>query len=157
LLQISVPGWDNLHLAHLVLDVNGTLAHDGVLLPGVAERIERLRQDLTVHLLSADTHGRLDEVGQQLGLTGIRLRPGEPEPEQKAAYVRQLGPAAVVAIGNGANDVDMLREAVLGIVVLGSEGTAVEAFLVADVLAASIGDALDLLTNPKRLIATLRR
>src|SRR5205823_98586 len=132
-------------------------AGDGALLPGVADRIARLRSDLTVHLVSADTHGRLDEIGQQLGLTAIHLRPGEPEPEQKAAYIRQLGTASVVAIGNGANDVDMLREAVLGIVVLGPEGTAVEAFLVADVLSASISDALDLLTNPKRLIATLRR
>lgn len=157
MIEISLPGWTSLQLAHLVLDVNGTLARDGALLPGVAERIGRLRQDLTVHLLSADTHGRLDEIGEQLGLDGVRLRPDAPEPEQKGAYVRQLGVASVVAIGNGANDVDMLREAALGVVVLGPEGTAVEALLVADVATSSIGDALDLLAYPKRLVATLRR
>jgi hypothetical protein len=39
---------------------------------------------------------------------------------------------------------------------LGPEGLAVSALLHADVLVASIDDALDLLLNPKRLLATLR-
>jgi soluble P-type ATPase len=60
-------------------------------------------------------------------------------------------------VGNGANDVDMLAEAALGIAVLGSEGLAVPALIAADVLAASIDEALELLLNPKRLVATLRR
>jgi soluble P-type ATPase len=51
----------------------------------------------------------------------------------------------------------MLEEAALGIAVLGPEGLAVPALLAADVLVASIEDALDLLLNPRRLIATLRR
>jgi len=62
-----------------------------------------------------------------------------------------------VAIGNGANDVAMLSEAAHGIAGLGPEGLAVSALLAADVLVASIDDALELLLNPKRLIATLRR
>jgi soluble P-type ATPase len=156
-IELAVPGWRELRLEHLVLDVNGTLALDGFLLPGVAERLAALRGALTIHLLSADTHGRLDEAARELGVTGTRLRRDEPEPSQKAAHLRRLGPASVVAIGNGHNDVEMLREAALGIAVLGPEGTAVEAVISAHVLAASILDALDLLLFPKRLIATLRR
>lgn len=157
MLHVSVPGWRNLHLGHLVLDVNGTLARDGLLLPGVVDRLAALRSTLDVRLLTADTHGRLDEIARDLGVPGTRLRAGEPEAAQKGEYVRQLGPATVVAIGNGANDVAMLREAALSIVVLGPEGLAIDAVWVAHLLVASIGDALDLLLNPKRLVATLRR
>jgi soluble P-type ATPase len=70
--------------------------------------------------------------------------------------VRALGPSGVTAIGNGANDVGMLREAELGIAVLGHEGLAREAAEAADVLVASVHGALDLLLRPKRLLATLR-
>jgi P-type E1-E2 ATPase len=108
-------------------------------------------------LLSADTFGRLDAIGAELGVAATRLRPSEPEAAQKAAVVRALGSVAVVAVGNGANDAAMLREAALGIAVLGPEGLAAEALAAAGLLAASIDDALDLLLHPRRLVATLRR
>jgi P-type E1-E2 ATPase len=156
-LAVRIPRRGDVELDHLVLDVNGTLAGDGKLLPGVTERLDRIRDVLAIHLLSADTHGRLDEIARELAIPGIRLLPSEPEPEQKAAFVRRLNRARVVAIGNGANDVAMLAEAAIGIVVLGPEGLAVDALQAADVLVGSIADALDLLLYPQRLIATLRR
>jgi len=157
MLTLDVPGCGVWGLEHLVLDVNGTLALDGALLPGVAERLGRLGAALTVHLLTADTHGRQREIDAALGLTGVRLVSGVPEDEQKAVYVRELGTGHVVAIGNGANDALMLREAALGIAVLGGEGLAGVALREADVLAENITVALDLLLFPRRLIATLRR
>ena len=60
-------------------------------------------------------------------------------------------------MGNGANDVSMLRECALGICVLGREGVAAEAMMASDVVTPDINAALDLLLNPKRLIASLRR
>ncbi|MBV9327442.1 MAG: hypothetical protein JO020_15490 [Chloroflexi bacterium] len=51
----------------------------------------------------------------------------------------------------------MLREAALGIAIVGPEGLAAGALAAADVVVPSISDALGLLRNPKRLIATLRR
>jgi len=157
MLELSIPRRGDYRLSYLVLDVNGTLSRDGVVLPGVAERLDQLRGVLDVHLLSSDTYGRLDDTARELRVPATRLRPAEPEPEQKAAYVRQLDPATVVAIGNGANDVRMLGEAAIGIVVLGPEGAAVAALNAADVVVGSIADALDLLLYPKRLIATMRR
>ena len=61
MIEIDVPGWRRLQLANLVLDLNGTLAVDGHLLP-VHASVGELRQRLNVCLLSADTHGTLDEV-----------------------------------------------------------------------------------------------
>ncbi len=63
----------------------------------------------------------------------------------------------MAAVGNGANDVEMLREAELGIAVLGYEGLAKGAADAADILVTSVHDALDLLLRPTRLLATLRR
>jgi soluble P-type ATPase len=62
-----------------------------------------------------------------------------------------------VALGQGANDAGMLREAVIGICLLSAEGLAVEALMAADVLAVDILAALTLLENPMRLVASLRR
>jgi len=63
----------------------------------------------------------------------------------------------VIALGQGANDVAMLHDAALGICVLVAEGTAVEALMAADVVAPNVLDALALLYQPLRLVATLRR
>ncbi|MBE0447689.1 MAG: HAD hydrolase family protein, partial [Actinobacteria bacterium] len=62
-----------------------------------------------------------------------------------------------IAIGNGSNDVEMLKKAKLGIAVIGREGCACDALKAADIVMNSSADALDLLINSNRLIATLRR
>ncbi len=49
-----------IELQHAVFDVNGTLAVDGVLLPGVVDKLERLAGLLSITLLTAGTHGNLD-------------------------------------------------------------------------------------------------
>jgi len=51
----------------------------------------------------------------------------------------------------------MLQAAGLSIAILGPEGLAFDALKNADVVVASILDALDLLLRPDRLRATLRR
>ena len=50
----------------------------------------------------------------------------------------------------------MLRLAAIGIAILAGEGAAVGALHAADVLALGPVDAIDLVLNPKRLVATLR-
>ena len=154
MIEIEVPGWRNLRLEHAVFDVNGTLARDGELLPGVAERLAELQGQVRVHLLTADTHGRQAAIDAALGLRAAIIQGGA---EDKLHYVQALDSPQVAAIGNGANDGLMLSAAGLGIAVLGPEGLASPALQAADVLVASITDALDLLLRPRRLVATLRR
>jgi P-type E1-E2 ATPase len=159
MIEIDVPGYKTFRLQHLVLDVNGTLALDGALLPGVAERLVALKGELEIHLITADTHGRQKEIDRQLGLVAVILPPPSPagsQREAKGAFVQQLGPEGVVAIGNGNNDAGMIEAAALGVAVLGPEGLATRALRAADVVCASINDALDLLLCPDRLRATLR-
>lgn len=155
MIAVTIPGRGPLRLDYLVLDVNGTLTVDGALLPGVAERIARLREVVEVALLTADTRGRLAAVERALGVPGTRLAAGDGA-AQKRAYVERLEAAHVAAIGNGVNDVGMLEAAALGIAVVGPEGVAGAALRAADVVCLSIADALDLLLDPVRLVATLR-
>jgi P-type E1-E2 ATPase len=156
MIQFNVPGLGDYQLEHLVMDVNGTLAVDGQLIEGVAEKVASLQGLLKIHLLTADTHGKQYLIDQQLGLAAVRIRPGG-EALQKAEYVRGLGRATVAAIGQGANDAGMLSEAKLGICVLSSEGVAREALLACHLLAPSILLALELLEKPARISASLRR
>ena len=50
----------------------------------------------------------------------------------------------------------MVKEAALGIAVVGREGIATETLIAADIVCDNVLDALELLLNPKRIIATLR-
>ena len=156
MIELDIPGRGVLRLQHLVTDVNGTLAVDGQLIEGVAKSLLGLRDRLQIHLLTADTHGRQESLDRQLGLQAVRIQAGGESPA-KAAFVRALGADQVIALGQGANDVAMLHDAALGICVLGAEGTAVEALMAADVVAPNVLDALALLYQPLRLVATLRR
>ena len=156
MIELHIPGRGILQLEHLVCDVNGTLAEDGNLIMGLSRSLLRLSDRLTLHLLTADTHGRQREIDRALNIKAIRIT-GEDESAQKSAYVRSLGADRVIAIGQGANDAGMLKEAALGICVLSHEGLAVSALTAADIVVADIHAALELLEKPVRIVATLRR
>jgi P-type E1-E2 ATPase len=156
MVKFAIPGRGSYELEHLVMDVNGTLAVDGQLMDGVAGKIASLRDKLTIHLLTADTHGKQAAIDQQLGLTAVRIMPGG-ESLQKAEYVRRLGSEKVAAIGQGANDAQMLEAAHLGICVMSVEGVAKETLFAADLIAPDILSALDLFEKPLRIVASLRR
>ncbi len=143
-------------MEHLVSDVNGTLAVDGTLLEGVKRSIGSLRDRLNIHLLTADTHHRQAAIDFELGLKAVIIETGN-EAAQKAAYIERLGSDKVIAIGQGANDVEMLRQAAIGVCVLSSEGTAIDALLAADLLVADIRTAFELLEKPLRMVASLRK
>lgn len=151
--NIEIPGGGTLQLEHLVLDVNGTLSDRGVLIEGVSDRLQSLAGDLELQLISADTFGTGVQLAIRLGARLTTIRDGE----QKAALVRQLGPDATVAIGNGRNDEQMLRVARLSMAVIGPEGAAATALLAADIVCRSVLEALDLLLDDRALVATLRR
>lgn len=162
MLHIVIPGRASLDLEHLVCDLNGTLAEDGVLLDGVAGRIAQLSLVLNVHVLTADTHGTLGQIAEQLHSACLSASVSSPccerigAGEEKAHYVTDLDAERVATIGNGANDRAMFRVARLRIGVMGSEGANTSALLDTDVLTTSPLHALDLLLYPERLAATLR-
>ena len=156
MIELNIPGRGTIQIQHLVCDVNGTLAIDGQLQEGLPRLLNALQDRLTIHLLTADTHGKQATIDQQLNLLAVRIPPGE-EADQKAEFVRQLNATQVAAIGQGANDAEMLKTAGLGVGILSTEGIASQTILAADLIVPDIYAALALFEKPIRIVATLRK
>jgi P-type E1-E2 ATPase len=155
MIELNIPGRGALQLDHLVCDVNGTLTVDGRLPESLPHVFRKLRSLLTIHLITADTQGKQNIIDQQLGFSAHRILPGN-EAQQKAKFVQELGGDRVAAIGQGANDAEMLRSAGLGICILSVEGLAIETLMAADMVLPDIYSALELFEKPLRIVATLR-
>jgi len=155
MIDLAIPGFGRLELAHLVCDYNGTLAQDGVLVPEVRERLAALSARLRIHVVTGDTFGTVRNAVAGLGCTLVVL-PEAQQAEAKRRYIETLNAESVVAIGNGRNDRQMLEAVALGIGVLGGEGSAVETLAACTLVVKDVRDALDLLDHPTRLTATLR-
>jgi len=155
MIEIEIPGYKTLQLKHLVLDHNGTLACDGILIQGVKECLEKLSNDLQIHVLTADTFGQAASQLKEVPC-GLSILPTGDQDLGKLHYVKTLGCENTVCIGNGRNDRLMLKEAALGIAVVLEEGAALATLVSADVVCTTIVSALELLLHPMRLTATLR-
>jgi P-type E1-E2 ATPase len=145
-------GQREVRLDHLLLDFNGTLALDGRVLPNVKERIQSLSSTLSIHVLTSDTFGTVEEALKGWPVLIRKVKTGK----EKRAILDKLGRENVVAIGNGRNDTLMFKAARLSIAIIGPEGAAKDSILSAQILTREITEALDLLLEPKRLEATLK-
>ncbi len=154
MLKFSVPGVEEPYvLKRVILDLNGTIAFDGRLLPGVKEGIDALRGQLEFILFSGDTNGTAAGIAEALGISWRYA----PSAEAKAAEARILEPEHCATIGNGRIDLELFRTVRLRIGVILGEGASPHTLSEADVVVTSIADAFGLLANPKRLIATMRK
>jgi len=155
MIRLDIQGFGILELRHFVTDFSGTLAEDGVLLPGIKEKLNELSGHLTVHVITSDTFGRAREQLKGIACR-VQVLEGERHLLQKETYIRALGEDGVAALGNGNNDAGMLKAARLGICVCMKEGCSVAALNASQILVHSPIDAIELLISPKRLTATLR-
>jgi soluble P-type ATPase len=155
MVEIDIPGNKILKLEHLVLDYNGTIAFDGALIDGVKACLDELSQMLTVHVITADTFGSVKKALEDIDCKPVVI-PLDHQDVAKLEYVNNLGPEQTVSMGNGINDRLMLKASALGVAIIQGEGAAFETLASADVVCTDIRSALSLLSNPLRLIATLR-
>ncbi len=154
--KISIPGRGNFVIQNLVLDLNGTISLDGSIIEGVGEKVALLSREFDILMVTADTNKNAENLIKDLNARLCRIEEGQ-EDARKLRMVKEIGEHETVSIGNGSNDVSMLRESALGICTLGREGAATEALMASDLVVGDINDALDLLIKPHRLIATLRK
>jgi soluble P-type ATPase len=155
MITIDIPEFKKIEANHLVLDFNGTLAVDGKLIEGTRPLLKSLGHELIIHVLTADTFGTSKNELIDINCKHVILRPSQQD-KQKEHYVISLGKEHVIAIGNGVNDRLMLTQAALGIVIIQQEGAFGKLICEADMVCLTILDALTLLLNPLRIIATLR-
>ena len=151
MIKIEIPGREAIEIEHVVLDYNGTIALDGQLIAGAAERIRELSKLARVYVLTADTYGTVQAQCAGLGAE-IRTFPRANAADCKEEIVRSLGGKAA-CIGN---DIKMFGIAELAIAVMDGEGVCAALISHADVLVRSAEEGLDLLLKPDRLRATLR-
>ncbi|NLV18644.1 MAG: HAD hydrolase family protein [Bacteroidetes bacterium] len=155
MLTLDIPGRKPVEAEHLVLDYNGTLAVDGCIIQGVADRLKKLSSVIRVHVLTADTFGTAEKELRGIPVI-LQVIEKENQASQKLNYVTDLGPDKVISIGNGRNDILMLKGSALSIGVIQAEGAYSQIINNVQIICTSIIDALSLLTNENRLIATLR-
>ena len=155
MISIQIPNGPTYQLQHLVLDYNGTIAIDGRIIDELVPLLTALRSSLTIHVLTADTHGNVKKAAETIADT-IHIIGNDAQDEAKMHYIEALGTAQVVSYGNGRNDILMLEKAALGIGVVQAEGGYAGLFAAADVICTSMADGLHLLLSPDRLRATLR-
>ncbi len=154
--QITISHYKTVSLRHVVLDYNGTLAEDGVLKEEARSRLEALAARYSVHVITSDTFGSVQKELAGFDVTVVVLQ-SDDHTAEKASYIDSLGRVHCAAVGNGNNDAQMLKEAALGIALIGDEGCSTQTLLSSDIICTSIADALQLLLSDKRLIATLRK
>jgi len=154
-MRTDIPGWGNIDIQNIVLDLNGTIATDGRIPVDVKKKIESLSKMVRIYILTADTYGSAAEEVLGVNAELVKIPEGESK-RGKFEFLKTLNLETTVAIGNGSNDQLVLKEAALGVAVLGVEGMSASTIKNADIVVKDIHDALDLFLKPKRLIATLR-
>lgn len=155
MLELSIPGFGDLVLCHLVLDFNGTIAAGGTLIPGMEQELNQLAATFKIHVVTGNSFGKAQTELSNVNCN-LKILASEHQCKAKAEYITHLDPRCVVAIGNGCNDEEMLRLARVGIAVLGEDGLASKAALAANILVKDIFSALVLLQSPKKLMSVLR-
>jgi len=156
MINLDIPGWGNIDIENIVFDLNGTIAIDGKIPPEVKEKINDLSEKAKIFILTADTQGTANDEIRDIDVSWVKI-PGEDTAKGKMEFLKTINPETTVAIGNGDNDRLLLKEAALGIAVLGEEGVSTAAIRESDIVVRNISDAFNLFLKPKRLIATMRK
>jgi len=155
-MTITIPNVTTYTLTDIVCDYNGTIAKDGKVLPSVKSLFKNLQEDFTIHVITADTFGSVQRELEGYDVQ-IKVITSSDHTQEKADFITSLGAAHCVALGNGNNDTLMLKTAAIGIAVIGDEGCSTQTLLSSDIVVKSIDEGLGLLSDTKRLIATLRQ
>jgi soluble P-type ATPase len=160
-INIYVPNFPDVSINRIVTDYNGTLSLAGRLSLGVVERLRRLHELVDIDVITSDTFGTATEELEPAGLRPVLLPANSRHDEAKEAHVKTHGAAHIAAFGNGNNDAWMIKAVKeaggIAIAVDNGEGCAVQTLLNAEIFVAGIANGLDLLLDPIRCKATLRR
>jgi len=156
MMKIAIPGQNDLEVENIVFDFNGTLAVDGNIHQIVKDMMPGIKTLYNVYVLTSDTFGTVYEQCHILDIH-VEIMQGDSCSGQKRNFVNRLGSEKTICIGNGINDTGMFQTCALSIIVMGNEGCSAKALSAADIVVKDIEDAMNLLLNPKRITATLRR
>jgi soluble P-type ATPase len=155
--KFNIPHFGLFEIRNIIFDINGTLQFNGKISNKLVEKFRELKQHYNLYLISSDTRGNLNELAKQLDTKYVRINTADQtDAEAKNKELLKLGKENTAAIGNGNNDMLMLKNAALGILIIGSEGASSKSLMNADVIFTNPIDAINFLLDEKAIIATLR-
>ena len=149
---IDIPNFKKVEIKNIVFDYNGTIAVDGKLIDEVREFFKNSK--FNIFVITADTFGSVKKELEEFKNVNVIILKTTNHTKEKAEFVMSL--KNTIAIGNGNNDSLMLKEADIGICVIGKEGASAKSIMNSDIVVKDIKDVINLIENPKRIIATLR-
>jgi soluble P-type ATPase len=154
MIHLQRSGQEPSEIDFILIDFEGTLASNGRVHPKAKDKLNLLAKRAKIYILTKEKKEHVEEVLRKVKAEIVYLTTGDSS-KMKLDLLRQLGATRTVAIGNGADDGTMIKEAVLGLCVIGKEGASSEAVKNADVVFTDILDTLDFLLKPLRQRATL--
>lgn len=149
--MIDIPRYKKIVAETIIFDLNGTLAIDGKVDREVLDMLNTLNKKYKIVILTADTFGTVKRMFNEYNNITVEII---NTMDEKTQVAKRYSP--YIAIGNGNNDVDVFKNSELSIAIMNREGCSTKALFSADVVVNNIIDAIGLLLNEKRLIATLR-
>ncbi|MHA1339679.1 MAG: HAD family hydrolase [Promethearchaeota archaeon] len=147
---------EKIKIDNIFLDLNGTINHFGKIPSKLPKYIKKLKKYFNLYIISANTRGDLQNIAKKLDIFYKEINKIETEQDAKLKVLEELDPKKTIVIGNGNNDAKALKKAIIGIAVIGPEGTSINALNSADIIVKDIFDAFNIILNEKALVATLR-
>jgi len=155
--KLRIPNHGEITIENVIFDINGTIQFKGALYKDLKVKFAQLKEIYNVYLISSDTRGNLRDLAKELGVKHVKVSEQSiSDTEAKNNELNKLGKERTVAIGNGNNDSLMLKNAVLGLAVIGSEGATKKCLMNSDVIFPDPISAIDFLLDDNIMIATLR-
>lgn len=154
-MKVDIPGRESIEVRNIIFDYNGTIAVDGLIKESIKEDLGKLSKEFNVYVLTADTYGSAKSQCESLGIEVVTF-PRENASIFKNEFLERLGKNQTICVGNGFNDIEMCKNAVLSIGILDREGIASSLILSVDIVASGIESAIEIILNKNRIIATLR-
>ena len=155
-MKIEIPCFKTIEIKNLLFDYNGTLAKDGKIDKKTKKILQKLTKHFRVFVITADTFGSVKEELRDTDVEVLILK-SKNHTKEKAGFLKKLGRKKSATIGNGNNDVLMIKKAILSISIVADEGCSSKTLISSDIVSKDIKDAMKLFLKPKRLVATLRR
>jgi soluble P-type ATPase len=102
MLEVIIPGFETLKLKKLVLDLNGTLATDGVIPEKVIKKLNNLKQILNIFIITAGTHGKLEEISEKISAKLVSITELEEKWEEFYSLIIESPPKSIIVnkLGN---------------------------------------------------------
>ncbi len=154
MILLQRPGRTPLEIEFILLNLEGTLATDRRIHPKAKDKLNLLSKRTKIYILAKGEQEAIREILKKIKAEVVYFKEGEAS-ERKLEFVRRLGGTRTAAIGSGFDDGLMMKEAGLGICVIGKEGASAETMGKANVVVTDILDALDFLLKPLRHQAAL--